>query len=309
MDEITLLIVTAAISALFSIIIAFVTTTLKLKQERGVEKAKENERIRIKYLYPLLVVAQDLLERITDIRRRRRNEKNRNEMMPWFRRIETDQRDNRSSFEYWANDEGYFAMSTLYITAVYFYYASKIRREFPFIELNPGDNVALLDHLSDVRISIGGKFGIWEALQDSLGSYLATEKEDKIKNYGEFCQLIIDRSECIRFNRLIDFYRDIDQKLEDQFENIESSLKALINFLNFNLNVKRTEFQITEQSLKELKKIKSIPKDMLVKLKNLQGLNYTNEIDFMNALVLTTSQEFTDDYKPSIFRYANKRKI
>jgi len=309
MAEVPLLILTAAISAVFGIVSALITTNYKLRQERSVEKSKENERIRIKYLYPLLVVAQDLLERISDIRRRRRNEKNRNEMMPWFRRIKTDQRNNSSAFEYWANDEGYFAMSTLYITAVYFYYVSKIRREFPFIEINPGDNAALLDHLSDVRISIGGKYGIWEALQDSLGAYLADEKEDKIINYREFCQLIIDRSEFIRFNRLVDFYRDTDKKLEDQFENIESSLKALINFLSLNLNVKRTEFQITEQTLKELKKIKSIPTDILLKLKNLKGLTYTSEIDFMNALVLTTSQEFTDDYKPSILRYSLKIKL
>jgi hypothetical protein len=306
MDDIYLLIITAAISCVFSIIIAFVTSNYKLRKEHRAEKDKENERIRIKYLHPLLVATQDLLERITDIRRRRMNEDNKNEMMVWFKEIKSNQKRETNSFEYWANDEGYFAVSTLYTTAVFLYYAGKIRREFPFIELNPGDNVALLHHLSDVRISIGGKFGIWETIQDSLGSYLATETGDKIKNYRDFCMLIVDKSEYVWFNRLIDFYRDIDKKLEDHLENIQSSLKALIDFLSDSLDIRRTEFQITEQSLVELKK-KDIPQDIIINLEKIKDQTYRSEVDFSNALALTIGLRYADDYKPSILRHAIKR--
>lgn len=233
------------ISSVFGIISAFLTTfitiNLKFKKQLRLDKEKENERIRLKYLNPLLVAGMDLLERISDIKERRLNQDTKKQMVSWFMEIRTNNRINPDSFEFWANDEGYFAMSTLYITAVYFAYAGKIRRELPFIELSPGDDKALLSHLSKVRTAIGGTYGIWETIQDSLGSYLINKEDGTIKNYREFCDNIIDKSKYIWFNRLIDFYRDIDKKLEEHIAGIESSLQALVDFLNKNLKIKNNK--------------------------------------------------------------------
>lgn len=297
------LIVPALISCVFGIITAFITTSYKLKKQHKIEREKEKDRIRLKYLNPLLVASKDLLERTIDIKRRRMNEEEKNKMIQWFKKIKTNERGDKQSFEYWANDEGYFAMSSLYVTAVYFCYASKIRREFPFIELRPGDDKALLHHISEVRTAIGGKYGIWETIQDSLGSYLINEDDDTVKNYREFCDFILDRSEFVWFNRLIDFYRDIHKKLEDHIENIELSLKALIEFLNTNLDIKRTEFKLTEQSLKELKG-KNVPKNIVTKLEDLKGKVYKNEIDFIDALASKIPQDQINDYKSAILRHA-----
>ncbi|NTW78227.1 MAG: hypothetical protein HGB33_10755, partial [Syntrophaceae bacterium] len=84
------LVVTALISCVFSIIIAVITTNHKLKKQFDIDKEKENERIRIKYLQPLLVAAQDLLERITDIRRRRMNNLEKIRMMQWFNKVKIE---------------------------------------------------------------------------------------------------------------------------------------------------------------------------------------------------------------------------
>ena len=300
------LVVPGLISCFFSIIIAVITTNHKLKKQFDIDKEKENERIRIKYLQPLLVAAQDLLERITDIRRRRMNERERNRMMQWFNKVKTDSKADKSSFAYWANDEGYYAVSTLYITAVYFSYANKIRSEFPFIQLSSGDNKALLYRIADVRFSIGGKFGIWEAIQDSLGRYLINE-DGTIKNYRNFTEAISSEDE-VWFNRLIDFYKDIDKKLEDHLENIESSLEALIEFLSDNLQVKRTEYKITDETLVQLAD-KNIPDHVMDGLKKIKNNVYKNEFDFFHALVLCIGQDDSDDYKPSIMRYAVKKDI
>lgn len=75
-------------------------------------------------------------------------------------------------FVSWANGFGEFALSTLYITLVYFARAGTIRTELPFVQLSAGDDDELLDRLSHVRRSLGGEYGIWVELQDSLGSYL-----------------------------------------------------------------------------------------------------------------------------------------
>ncbi len=300
------LVVTALISCVFSIIIAVITTNHKLKKQFNIDKEKENEHIRIKYLQPLLVAAQDLLERITDIRRRRMNNQEKNRMVGWFNKVKADSKADKSSFIYWANDEGYFAISTLYITAVYFSYASKIRREFPFIQLSSGDNKALLYRIADVRFSIGGKFGIWEAIQDSLGRYLINE-DGTIKSYRNFTEAI-SGEDAVWFNRLIDFYKDIDKKLEDHLENIESSLESLIDFLSHNLQVKRTEYWITDETLAKLAG-KNVPVRIIEDLKKIKDNVYMNEFDFFNALVLCIGQDDSDDYKPSIMRYAAKKDI
>ncbi len=296
------------LSGVISVLVAFLTTNFKLKREYKLEKVKKNEHIRITYLHPLLVASQDFLERITDIRRRRKNEEEKNQMLAWFKKIKTYNRQDKSSFAFWVNDEGYFAMSTLYITATYFSYASKIRQEFPFIEINPGDNKTLLYHIANVRISVGGKYGIWETIQDSLGSYLINREDDTVKNYRKFCEAIIDEKNFTWFNRLMDFYRDIDKKLEDHLENIELSLQALIQFLNVNLDIQRIEFRITEESLALLKK-KKVPDDIVAKLNAIKNIVYNNEIDFTNALASTIGQYYADDYKPSILRHAKKKHI
>jgi hypothetical protein len=295
------------ISCVFSIIIAVITTNHKLKKQVNIDREKENERIRIKYLQPLLVAAQDLLERITDIRRRRMNNQEKYRMMQWFDKIKTDSKADKGSFAFWANDEGYFAVSSLYITAVYFSYASKIRREFPFIQLSSGDNKALLYRVADVRFSIGGKFGIWEAIQDSLGSYLINE-DGTIKNYRNFTEAISSKEDAVWFNRLIDFYKDIDKKLEDHLENIESSLESLIEFLSDNMQVKRTEYWITDETLANLAD-KNVPPKVVDGLKKIKDNIYKNDFDFFHALVLCVGQDDSDDYKPSIMRHAAKRDI
>lgn len=231
------ILLTSIISAIIGILTALITTTYKMKKQQYFEKQKEKSRIRLKYLNPLLVASLDYLERMIDIKKRRQVEEKKNKMVQWFLEIKINKRMDKKSFEYWANDEGYFAISTLYVTAVYFFYASQIRRELPFIELSPGDDKTLLEHISYVRTSIGGKYGIWETIQDSLGAYLLDNRNETVINYRQFCDLIIDQTEYVWFNRLIDFYRDINKKTEDHINKIISSLQSLIEFLNKSMDL------------------------------------------------------------------------
>jgi hypothetical protein len=294
------------ISSIISAFIAVLTIKYKFKKNYQLEEGKKNEQIRITYLHPLLITSQDLLERITDIIRRRDREMDKVQMLEWFKKIKNYNRQDKNSFATWANDEGYYAMSTLYITAVYFSYATKIRQQLPYIEVTPGDNKTLLYHIADVRISIGGKYGIWETIQDSLGSYVIN-KENSIYNYRQFCEDIINANDYIWFNRLIDFYCDIDKKLKEHLENIELSLKELINFLKVNMDIRKVEYCITDQSLINLKT--KIPEDIFTNLKSMKDKVFRNEIDFTNALVSAIDQDCADDYKPSVLRYAEKTPI
>jgi hypothetical protein len=93
---------------------------------------------------------------------------------------------DQEDFVEWANGLGEFALSTLYITLIYFARAGTIRTELPFIQLSAGDDDELLERLSGVRRALGGEFGIWSDLQDSLGSYLR-RTEGGLLSYREFC--------------------------------------------------------------------------------------------------------------------------
>jgi hypothetical protein len=297
---------TIVVSAVVGVAAAWVTTFFKLRAERGADRDKEKEHVTLKILHPLLVASEDFLDRISDINRRRNDPLKSVDMRRWFKEIDERKSGDPERFAFWANDEGYFAMSTLYITALYFYFAGKIRRDLPFFQLAEGDESALLSHLSEVRVAIGGKFGIWEVMQDSLGAYLATKSG--AKNYREFCEMIMDAKDAVWFNRLIDFYRDIHMKLDDQLGNIESSLKSLIVFLHTNLKVATLQYCLTEESIAKLDQ-RPIPKEVVAKLKGLLPQEYLNEVAFIAVLVRCIGQDMTDDYKPSILDCAELRTV
>ena len=306
MDDSTKVLLTLFVSPVLGAIAGLVTTQYKLRQEREIDRDKEKEHIRLKILNPLLIACEDLLERMTDIKRRRNDPLKRDDMKRWFRDVKDKRGQDPDSFAYWANDEGYFAMSTLYITAVYFYYAGTIRRDFPFFELVQGGESTLLSRLSEARVSIGGKFGIWEAMQDSLGAYL--DADGTVKNYREFCEMIISEPQAVWFNRLIDFYRDIHLKLEDQLGNIEHSLEGLSAFLRRNLQVMAFEYRLTEESIQKLRQ-HAVPADMVTHLEAFTTPDYLNEVAFVDALVGHIGQDMTDDYKPSILKCAERRLV
>lgn len=200
---------------------SFLTTYFQEKLKYRSEKEKEKEKIKLNYINPLRVSAQDWQERISDIEKNvRASFINKSAEPFWiktFKEIKDKDRTDKISFIEWCNGEGYYSMSTLYITVVYFAYASKIRLEYPFIELVPGDDDDLLEQISEVRKAFGGEFGIWEFLQDSLGRYV-NKDNSRVMTYKEFCDCIIDKSESRWFLKLIDFYRDVDIKIIDKQE-------------------------------------------------------------------------------------------
>lgn len=202
-------------------------TNVRLQQDA--EKAREKAKIKVQYLNPLRVAAGDLVEKVKDIQAKLTQDGSRKFLKDTFTEIKEKDREQRDEFARWCNGFGHYAMSTIYVTAVYFAHASKIRFELPFIDLDPKDDQVLLDHLSNVRKTFGGEYNLWETIQDSTGSYLR-KADGTILNYKEFCEKIIDKAEHLWFLRLIDFYRDIDMKQGD-LPKIHDSLTRLIQFV------------------------------------------------------------------------------
>jgi hypothetical protein len=227
----------AIISLLVGGLTAFFTTSFKLKEFRAqseiqqeMEKKREEEKNRIQYLNPLRISAEDLERRLKEIVNDMINERMKIRISADFEHINENNIANRREFEKWCNIDGYFCMATIYITSVYFSRANKLRSEFPIAQLDPADDEELLGKLSRVRTSFGGRYGIWETIQDSLGSY-TRKSDDSLMNYREFCGEISDSNKHVWFRSLIDFYVNFHMKLEYEVPSILKSLEELVKFL------------------------------------------------------------------------------
>ena len=234
MEQAIAVVIAAAVAGVVSIATSLITARnqivaaeRRLEHEQRAEKEREREKQRIQYLDPLVVAATDLLAKIAKLREELR------EKEPFwkgvFKEVKFRDRSRREDFAFWCNGEGAGAVTTLYVTIVFFARAKKIRSELPFVQLGPEDDRALLGHLSEVREAFGGEHSLWDELQDSLGDY-ATRPDGTIMNYKEFCLQLMDTWGHIWLTRLIDFYKDVHMKQEHELPRIEGALKRLISF-------------------------------------------------------------------------------
>lgn len=236
-NMISKLVLPAIISILGGGITAFFTTKLKLKEFRAqskiqqeMEKKREEEKNRIQYLNPLRISAEDLKMRIEEIVKDMRDEQKKFRITDGFTYINECNIADRREFEKWCNIDGYFCMATLYVTSVYFSRANNLRAEFPIAQLNPAEDEELLERLSEVRKAFGGRHGIWETIQDSIGSYIR-KTDGSLLNYREFCGEIADSSKHVWFRSLIEFYVTFHKKLNHEVEEILPALNHIIDFL------------------------------------------------------------------------------
>jgi hypothetical protein len=100
-----------------------------------------------------------------------------------------------------------------------------VKKELLFTDARASEDDRLLEELDEVRDSLGGTSGIWQTLQDSIGSDMA-RGDGKTASYREFCSLISDASEKVWLWRLINFFADIQN--DEQQKVVTDSLAALL---------------------------------------------------------------------------------
>jgi hypothetical protein len=200
----------------------------KDKVERQKEVERERAATRLNYLDPLLVSARDYEERLEEIQRKVESEKDKLWMADQFHQVKENPRLTLIDHISWCNGEGNFAVSTNYLTAVYLFHINKIRREFPKSALSPSEAQTLFDDVDRVRRALGGEKGIWETLQDSAGEYMRFEV-GTLLSYRRFCEQIFKTEERAWILRLLDFYREIHQRTDEERKRMSESLKGLIH--------------------------------------------------------------------------------
>jgi hypothetical protein len=192
------------------------------------DREKERAATRLNYLDPLLVSARDYAERLGHIREKVQSGGDHLKWMIYqFNEVKENRRADLTSHIEWCNGEGYFAVSTNYLTAMYFFHANKLRREYAKSALSPSEARTLLENVDSVRRALGGINGIWETLQDSAGDYVRCE-DGTLLRYRKFCEQIFKVEERAWILRVLDFYREIHERTDEECKGMIQSLKALI---------------------------------------------------------------------------------
>jgi hypothetical protein len=239
-SDISTAILGGALGVVGGIVAAIVTSTQKIKELKEEFKLREKEqkreeiaKLRRDYLNPLRLSAEELKERLQILKDKQIDDAEAAKVRPWFVKVKDQitgnyRPDDRFAFSNWCNGgEGYFAVSTLYLTLAYFATATRIREDMPFTILVPKYNEyikTITNHIEKIRTDFGGTYGIWEEIQDSMGK-LALQVNDDIVDYKQFYTDILDDNHCSAFLRMADYY--VDFKVKD-IETIINSLEALI---------------------------------------------------------------------------------
>jgi hypothetical protein len=220
------------------ILLAFITGLLGFlsayflqKNQERKEKEREKNAIRLEFLNPLLSITRSFKSRLETIDGKLHNEREREEMYNWFHTVKHPEHSGLNQFidfAQWCNVVGYFAVSTIYFSAVYFYQARRVRRDFPLNTLKEGEAEDLLNGLAKVRNVIGSGYGIYEAIQDSVGDIIKLPTGSYF-SYRTFCENLYKYEERVWLYTVLDYYRDIDKKTVDERRNIISTLGELEN--------------------------------------------------------------------------------
>jgi len=231
----------ALLGLLGGLLSAWFTMRSSYVMKQREKESEERSKLQLQYLDPLRVASQDLHDRLIEIRERQNqkdlilqtglqqliaNKTGNAPDNPPYKYIWQ----NKGDYAEWANYIGCFTLSTLRITALYFYQAGKILQQLPYVKLSSEDDAGLRKHLIDVRSALGGSYGIWSDLQDSIGEYLLKENGQP-RNYREFCCEIVDDVNYCWFSRPIHFFADFHLKTPDEVERMIKSLAELERFL------------------------------------------------------------------------------
>ena len=248
-----LLLIAGAIAGIFS---GAVGAAYKAYLDEKSESQKSEAAIRLRYLYPLLVVAVDLKRKLSHAYETVQGEKNittpepqmtdRYYLRHWFWKCKEyvvnpdagwSEEARRRELAMHSGGTGYDAISTLYVTANYLWHATRIRLGIPS-ELR-GRGIELLNSLIRVRRTLG-ILEFYGVAQDSTGASM-TGKTGDAMTYREFCEAMASDANRAWFLTLTDGYFKLYRMNRENVENVLESLRGLVDLLREMLKINPQE--------------------------------------------------------------------
>ena len=221
-------ILTAVISAVTSLLVAVGTQYFAFRTTRQLNQAQERDRITLTYLNPLRLYAEEVYARLDRIRDRLEQENGTCQAL-----LSIDQPDAIQSIdEDWFAYQGYYLMSSCYMTACLFFQIQRVRTHAPFLKLSQNSDTELISLLFDVSVSLGKGGGIYYILQGTLAHEMATPEGQTPMSYRAFCTQLRDPQNLAWFKQLVQFYLKLGQgQNRDRIAPTLSAIQQLLRFL------------------------------------------------------------------------------
>lgn len=203
----------------------------KARSDREMFESKEASN-RLKYLDPLRLAAENFAWKLFNIEQKILQKQPGSGGLDWmlhtFHCVKEPHEilrrsPSRQEFSFWCNGEGFFAVSTIFATATYFFHARRTRREYT-------EDKELVKKLDAIRVALGHEYGIYVLLQDSIGEYMSGEDKVEI-GFRTFCSKMYEEEERLWLLNVLDYFREIDKKTDAQRSTIYSAVKDLLLYL------------------------------------------------------------------------------
>jgi hypothetical protein len=234
------------VGALAGILSGMAGTAFKNRLDRKAETDKAKTSFWADYLYPLRVAASELRDQIVQIYKKVAAEKDIPEkdlkenyhLRKWFQwakdhiigvkdNLSDEQR--RADFAMHSGGIGCEAVSTLYVTAYYLFFATRIRLQTPY----KGGDDELLHCIDEVRRGFS-QLEFYRVTQDSTGVSMKNKTGD-VMNYREFGEALTDKAERAWFLTLADTYFKLHRQDPEHVHMVIRQLDALISVLDTRL--------------------------------------------------------------------------
>lgn len=221
-------ILTALVSAITSLVVALGTQYFALRASRSLEQAKERDRINFAYLNPLRLYLEEVYARL--VRIDDRLTKGQGQCRDLLSIEEPE--DIANIPEKWFAYEGYYLMSSCYLTACLFFFLNQVRRDVSFLRLSHDSDTELVNLMFQVSLAFGKTGGIYYIVQGTIAEAMTDATGKAPISYRAFCQNLRDPNTLVWFQQLVKFYVGMGQgKRSDRLERALTAIPDLLRFL------------------------------------------------------------------------------
>jgi hypothetical protein len=222
-------VITAIVAAITSVVVTSLSLTLTSRQGRQAEERAWRREIESGFLGPLRLQAATVHIRLADVIRRVEGGGERQRALA----VISEPAEASSKCAAWFAGEGCYLASTVYITACLFAWMARVSRSHPFPPARQGAGTELARLLVNVQRGFLRDFGIYSALQPSVGETMWLTTEGRLRTYREFCQTLTDPDCFAWLERLFLYYLEAGrgEKL-DRVQQVVRATEDLASFLD-----------------------------------------------------------------------------
>ena len=197
---------------------------------RLIEKSKNDKELNKRYLNGLRLYLEETYYRLFQINQIVLQDGN----CPSLTLINSF-REIKKHDKHWFVNEGCYLISSSYLVACLWGTIEKLRQEYPYITIKKKDDTLILNKVFEINLAFLKDLSVFYVLQHNIGQIMYNKSEERLLNYAEFVELLINDKSSIWFERLINFMIEVGEGKKKK--NIELALDA-INSLSKYLEAK-----------------------------------------------------------------------